>query len=303
MDKVVGVVGLGIMGGAMAKHLRAAGFRVVGFDVSEPAKAALKALGGEVVGSPREVADAVDVAILSLPTPAALDDVTAGPSGLQTSARKGLVAIEMSTMSLDVKTRAHDAMQAGGQILLDCPVSGTGAQAAVKDLVVLGSGDEAAYRKCAAVFEGMSRKQVYVGPFGHGSKMKFLANHLVTIHNVAAAEAFAYGQKAGLDPSLIYDVLQDSAGSSRMFQVRGPQMVAGRYDNVTATVKTHLKDLSIISDFGREVRAPLPMFAAASQYYYAAYSQGGAELDTASVCLIAERLAGIDRGDGKGGKS
>lgn len=303
MDKVVGVVGLGIMGGAMAKNLLAAGFKVVGFDVSEAARTAFKSRGGELADSPRDVADKVDICILSLPTIAALDEVTSGQVGLPTSARKGLIALEMSTMPIEAKTRAFNALKAKGQILMDCPVSGTGAQAANKDLVVFGSGDEAAFKKVQAVLEGMSRKQFYVGPFGNGSKIKFLANHLVTIHNVAAAEAFTYGQKAGLDPKLIFDVLQDSAGTSRMFQIRGPQMVAARYDNVTATNKTHLKDLHIITEYGQEVRAPLPLFAAAAQYYYAAYEQGAADLDTASVCMVAERLAGIDRGDGRGGKS
>jgi len=302
MDKVVGVVGLGIMGGAMAKNLLAAGFRVVGFDVSEAAKAVFKERGGELAESPREVADKVDIVLLSLPSVAALDEVTSGQVGLPTSSKKGLIALEMSTLPIEAKTRAFNALAAKGQILLDCPVSGTGAQAANKDLVVFGSGDEAAFKKTQAVLEGMSRKQFYIGPFGNGSKIKFLANHLVTIHNVAAAEAFAYGQKAGLDPKTIFEVLQDSAGTSRMFQIRGPQMVAGRYDNVTATNKTHLKDLQIIMGYGQEVRAPLPLFAAASQYYYAAYEQGAADLDTAAVCLVAERLAGIDRGDGRGGK-
>ena len=302
MEKVVGVVGLGIMGGSMAKNLLAAGFRVVGFDVAEAAKKAFTDRGGELVSSPKEVADKVDIVILSLPSIAVLDEVTSGQNGLPSSSKKGLIALEMSTMPLDAKQRAHDALKAKGQTLMDCPVSGTGAQAAVKDLVVFGSGSEADYKKVMHVLEGMSRRQVYVGPFGNGSKIKFLANHLVTIHNVAAAEAFAYGQKAGLDPKLIYDVLADSAGSSRMFQIRGPQMVAARYDNVTATNKTHLKDLGIIDSYAKEVHCPVPLFAAASQYYYAAYEQGAAELDTAAVCMIAERLAGINRGDGRGGK-
>jgi putative dehydrogenase len=302
MDKVVGVVGLGIMGGAMAKNLLAAGFRVVGFDVAEAAKKAFTDRGGELASSPKDVADKVDIVILSLPSIAVLDEVTSGQNGLPSSSKKGLIALEMSTMPLDAKTRAFNALKAKGQTLMDCPVSGTGAQAAVKDLVVFASGEESDFKKIGAVLEGMSRRQVYVGPFGNGSKIKFLANHLVTIHNVAAAEAFAYGQKAGLDPKLIYDVLQDSAGSSRMFQIRGPQMVAARYDNVTATNKTHLKDLGIIDSYAKEVHCPVPLFAAAAQYYYAAYEQGAAELDTAAVCMIAERLAGINRGDGKGGK-
>ena len=105
-----------------------------------------------------------------------------------------------------------------GKILLDCPVSGIGAQAAQKDLIVFASGDEAAFERAKEVLAGISRVQKYVGPFAHGSKMKFIANHLVTIHNLSTAEAFVLGQRAGLDPALVFDVIGDSAGTSRMFR-------------------------------------------------------------------------------------
>jgi len=295
MQNIVGVVGLGIMGGAFAKNLREAGFAVVGCDVSEKAQAALKERGGTVVATPREVAERTPVIILSLPTVKAVDDVVSGPNGLVHSHAKGRVMIEMGTMPLDVKQRAHDALQAAGHTLLDCPVSGTGAQAWNKDLVVLASGDEAAYKKCLYVFEGMSRRICYLGPFGNGSKMKFIANHLVTIHNVAAGEAIALGIKSGLDPQLVFDTLSDSAGSSRMFQVRGPLMVEDAYDKVTATHKTHTKDLEIIKAFADGLAMPTPLFAAASQYYYAAIAQGLGNLDTASVCKVSENLGGVAR--------
>src|SRR6266478_4259885 len=162
---------------------------------------------------------------------------------------------------------------AQGKILLDCPVSGTGAQAARKDLVIFASGDEMAFERCREVFAGMSRAQKYVGAFGNGSRMKFIANHLVTIHNLAAAEAIVLGEMAGLAPALVFDVIADSAGSSRMFQIRGPMMVAGRYDEPTATMTTHVKDLDIIGKFAADLHCPTPLFSAAVQFYYAGVPQ------------------------------
>jgi len=162
-------------------------------------------------------------------------------------------------------------------------------------LVVFASGDETAFRSCNLIFDAMSRRQVYLGAFGNGTIMKLLANHLVTIHNVAAGEAMALGQKAGLDPQLIYDALTDSAGSSRMFQVRGLLMVSGRYDDATAKVTTILKDINIISEFARRLNTPMPLFAAASQYYFAAVEQGRGDQDCASVCAVSEYFAGIRR--------
>jgi len=142
----------------------------------------------------------------------------AGQGGIASSNGEGQIVIECSTLPIEVKARGEAQLGAQGKILLDCPVSGTGAQAASKDLVVFASGDEAAFERCREVLAGMSRGQKYVGAFGNGSRMKFIANHLVTIHNLAAAEAFVLGEMAGLDPALVFDVLADSAGASRSFR-------------------------------------------------------------------------------------
>jgi 3-hydroxyisobutyrate dehydrogenase len=297
MDKTVGIVGIGIMGGAMARNLIKDGFRVVGYDVSEAAMQAFVQAGGEAAASPRDVAEKTRIMITSLPSPAAFAGATAGNDGIMTAKGEGQVVVECSTLPLEAKQEAFEALRQRGKVLLDCPVSGTGAQAARKDLVVFGSGDKAAYDACAQVFGGMSRVQKYLGAFGNGSKMKFVANHLVTIHNVAAAEAIVLGMKSGLDPQMIYDVISDSAGASRMFQVRGPMMVEGRYDNVTATNKTHLKDIGIIGAFAEAMNFPMPVFNLTAQYYYAAVAQGRDGEDTAAVCAVVERMGGKVRGD------
>lgn len=297
MEKVVGIVGVGIMGGAMARNLLKDGFRVIAYDLSPAALDAIVQAGGEAAGSPREVAERTRIMIVSLPSIAALKSAVEGNDGLMTAGGEGQIVIECSTMPLDAKQQAYEALEKRGKIMLDCPVSGTGAQAARKDLLVFASGDEAAYKQCADVFAGMSRAQKYLGVFGNGSRMKFVANHLVTIHNVAAAEAIVLGIKAGLDPQMVYDVISDSAGSSRMFQVRGPMMVKGRYDEVTATSATHLKDISVISQFAVDLSFPMPMFNLASQYYHAAVGQGRGNQDTGAVCAVVEGLGGKVRGE------
>jgi 3-hydroxyisobutyrate dehydrogenase len=298
MDKIVGIVGIGIMGSAFAKNLIAAGFKVVGFDIAPDAMARFVAAGGEAAKSPRDVADRVPALITSIATTAAFHAVTAGDDGLASSKANPIV-IDMSTLSLDAKETARAALAAAGKVLLDCPVSGTGAQAAAKDLLVFGSGDDKAYESILPVLAGMSRAQKYLGAFGNGSRMKFVANVLVNIHNVAAAEAFVLARKAGLDLQLVYDTMADSAGASRMLQVRGPMMVAGRYEPPTARVDLHIKDLDIITDFAARLGCPVPVFTAASQLYYAAASQGRGGQDTAVVCEVLEGLAGIARGGNK----
>jgi 3-hydroxyisobutyrate dehydrogenase-like beta-hydroxyacid dehydrogenase len=135
-----------------------------------------------------------------------LNDVIQGPEGLLESGRSGLILIESSTLAIADKLAAQ-AAGARALVMLDCPLSGTGAQAANKDLVVYASGDTAAIARCRSVFDGFARSHHDLGVFGNGSKMKFVANLLVAIHNVAAAEAMVLGMKSGLDPQTLYQVI------------------------------------------------------------------------------------------------
>ena len=130
--------------------------------------------------------------------------------------------IETSTLSLADKAAFNIILTDAGHIALDCPLSGTGAQAKTKDLVVFASGDAAAIERLDPIFLGFARKVQSLGPFGNGSKMKFVANLLVAIHNVASAEALVLGMKAGLDPKQIVDVVSSGAGTSRVFELRAP---------------------------------------------------------------------------------
>ncbi|HEX6979466.1 MAG TPA: NAD(P)-dependent oxidoreductase [Alphaproteobacteria bacterium] len=295
MGGKVGVIGLGIMGSAIATNLVRSGFSVAGYDVVAERREMLAERGVAPAASARAVAEASDVVITTLPSAAALHDTVGGDDGLIASGRRGLIVVECSTLPIRDKERARDALAAAEIVLLDCPLSGTGAQAAVKDLLVYGSGDRAAFDRCIPVFDGFSRGAHYLGPFGNGSKMKFVANLLVAIHNVSAAEAFVLGMKAGLDPETIYKVVGDGAGSSRMFQVRGPMMVKGDYADATMKVDVWQKDMKIIGEFAAELGCPTPLFSASASIYTAALAQGHGKEDTASVCAVLERLADLHR--------
>ena len=284
--KAVGVIGLGIMGSAMAASLLRSGFRVHGYDVLAERRASLKKAGGFPCKSVSEVSSKAKIIITSLPSAAALHKVS--------SQLKGIV-IETSTLPIADKVKAEFVLGKRKSILLDCPLSGTGAQARSGDLVVYGSGDKAAFQKTLPVLKGFSRAQYFVGEFGNGSRMKFVANLMVAIHNVSAAEAFALGVKAGLDRKTIFKVAGDGAGASRMFQVRGPMMVAGDYRDATMKVEVWQKDMKIIGEFAAALGVATPLFNASAAIYNAAMAQGFARQDTASVCAVLERLAGLRR--------
>ena len=295
MAKTVGIVGLGRMGSAMAGNLIGAGFEVVGRD-TDPARAdAFAAMGGRAADSPRAVAEAADCVMTSLPTVAAFEAVTGGSDGIAAANKPGLVAFDTSTLPIAVKEAGRKALAEAGGILLDTPLSGTGAQAMTRDLVVYASGDTAAIAGLTDVFEGFSRAHYDLGAFGNGSRMKFVANLLVAIHNVATGEAFALGIKAGLDPETIYEVISNSAATSRIFEIRGPQMVAADYSKASASIDMRLKDMKVIGDFLAETGCAAPCFAASGQIYNAALAQGRVAEDTASVCGVLEGMAGVER--------
>jgi L-threonate 2-dehydrogenase len=286
----VGLIGLGIMGSAMAANLVTAGFRVVGFDLLATRRRAHRRAGGQVARSTREVAARSPVVICSLPSAEALLAVAGDLAAATPHPR---IVIETSTLPIATKEQARRVLRRRGITLLDCPLSGTGAQARAKDLVVYASGQQTACRRVAHVLEGFSRAHYYVGPFGAGSKTKFVANLLVAIHNVAAAEAFVLAKKAGLDLALTLQVIADGAGASRMLQVRGPMMVKGDYSAATMKLDVWQKDMTVIAEFAREIGCPTPLFAASAPFYLSALAMRPGGEDTAAVHAVLEEMANV----------
>jgi len=288
----VGIIGLGIMGGAFARSLAAAGWQVTGFDIDSARSSELSQTGVEIAPDVAALAQSVPTIITSLPTPKALEHVVREIAAVK---GKKLVVAEMSTFALEDKASAEKILADAGHVLLDCPVSGTGAQAQHKDLVIYASGERASIAALRPLFADFSRQVHDLGAFGNGSRMKYIANLLVAIHNVAAAEALVLGMKAGLNAQKVFDVISTSAGTSRMFEVRGPMMVAGEYDEVTMRVSLWQKDLDIIGAFAKALGSPTPTFDATLPVYAAALAAGYGAQDTGSVCAVLEEKAGVKR--------
>lgn len=286
----VGVVGLGNMGLAMAANLVKAGFAVIGTDLLPDLRAALDAAGGTAVAAAGEVAARCRRIILSLPSEGALQAVAAA---LAAGCQPGTIVIETGTLPVAAKVRARDLLAERGVTLLDCPLSGTGAQAKTGDLAVYASGDPAAIEAFRPIIAGFSRSCYDLGEFGNGMKMKFVANLLVAIHNVSAAEAILLGVRSGLDPAQLVEVIGDGAGSSRMFQVRAPSMVERTWEVPMITNRVFQKDLRLIGEALLAAESPAPLFAATLPYYTATLAGGHGEHDTAAVYAVLERMAGM----------
>src|SRR5262245_29947094 len=288
----VGVIGLGIMGGAFAKNLVAAGWRVVGYDISPARRREAKRAGVEIVRNAAQVASAAQTVLTSLPRPQALMDTV---QRIAAAGLKPRVLVEMSTFAISDKEKAARAARKAGHVMIDCPVSGTGSQAKNRDLVFYASGDARTIAKLRPLLTAFGRGVFNVGPFGNGSRMKFVANLLVAINNVASAEAMVLGMKAGLDPRMILDLVKAGAGNSRVFELRAPMMAKGRYDDVTMKISVWDKDMQVIGDYARKIRVPTPIFDATKGIYLKAMKSGLGGQDTAAVCAVLEKMAKVKR--------
>jgi 3-hydroxyisobutyrate dehydrogenase-like beta-hydroxyacid dehydrogenase len=289
-----GIIGLGIMGGAFAKHLAAAGVRTSGYDLIPANMDALSAQGGHACSSAGEVAAQADIVITSLPHSSALESALFGEKGLVADGPAGILVVETSTLALQDKERVRTRLAGAGIGMLDAPISGTGPQAAAKDIAIFVSGERTEFERARRLLSHFARSVRYVGPFGAGSKLKYIANLLVAIHIAGAAEAIVLGEKAGLDPSMLVEVLADSAATSRMLEVRGPSMATGEYATPMMKVDVFQKDLDIIADFAKQAKCPVPLFSASVPLFTAVAAQGMGLHDTAAVVSILRFLAGME---------
>lgn len=291
MKGVIGVVGLGIMGGAMARNLTSAGWEVVGFDIAPERRSEAEAAGVAAAESAAAVAARASTIITSLPTAADAHAVARELAG--TKDRR--VVVETSTLALEDKEEIRRVLEAAGHVALDAPLSGTGAQAQTGDLVVFASGDAATIASLMPTFAGFAREAHDLGAFGNGSRMKFIANLLVAINNVASAEAMVLAEKAGLDLRQVVKLVGAGAAQSRIFDLRAPMMADNHYLPATMRLSTWQKDMGIIGAFASALGSPTPLFRATVPIYDAANGMDLGNLDVAAVLSVFETMSGVRR--------
>ena len=279
-ERTAGIIGLGIMGGAIARNLIERGWAVVGFDTRPARRRELALAGVTIVDGASAVAARASTIMTSL---SSADAAQAVATEIATSGQSPRIVIELSTFTIADKARFKAILEPAGHIALDCPLSGTGAQAAVRDLVVYASGDKAAIARCAGLFADFAKQSADLGDYGNGSRMKFVANHLVAIHNVASAEAMLLAERAGLDLNQVIEMVAPGAGGSRMFQMRAPMMASRTYEPATMRISTWKKDMAIIAEFASELGCETPLFTMTQPVYTRALAMGLGNQDTAAV--------------------
>jgi L-threonate 2-dehydrogenase len=291
----VGIVGLGLLGHAVASRLLKAGHAVVGFDVLPDRVAALTAMGGKAAPSAAAVAQSAEAVCTLLPSLAAAETAVRGPGGILAGARPGLTLMQMSTISPTLTERLAREVTGKGLGFLDCPVSGTSAMVERGDGIFFVGGERALYERWRPVLESVLPRAVLVGRVGQAMTLKLVANLLVALHSAAAAEALTLARKAGLDLELALDVLNSSAATSAMLTVRGPMIIRGEFP-AQMKLDLFMKDIHLMQEAAAGVKASLPFTDLAERLYAAAQAAGHGGEDLAVV--VTALGASTARGQG-----
>lgn len=286
----IGILGLGTMGSAIARNLVKAGRSVVGYDPDDARRREAIEIGVDMQEHSANVAAKCQFVLLVLPDSAALDESVEAITERPDLHHSGRILVELSTLDLQCKLHNRDRLAAVGVAFLDCPISGTGAQALTGDIAIYASGDESIHELCVPVFMDFARSVYFLGEFGQGIKMKFVANLLVAIHNVATAEALVFGTSCGLDPDMLCEAIGAGAGNSRIFELRSSLMATGVYDPPTMKLDIWQKDMMLIAKFAEEIGTPTPLFSATAPLYETALKNGLGQQDTAAVCTVMQDM-------------
>jgi L-threonate 2-dehydrogenase len=291
--KRIGFVGLGAMGFGMATQLLNSGFTVTAVDTRTEVKGRWTALGGLWNESPVAAASDADAVVVMVVNAEQVDAVLFGGEGALKTLRKGSLVIVTSTVSPSYSKGLGKQLSEAGYLYIDAPVSGGVVGAESGSLSMMASGPDAAFEAAEPILKAMASKIYRIGVEpGLGSVVKTVNQLLAGAHITLAAEAMAFGEKAGVDPGVLYEVISHSAGSSWMFNDRVPHMLAGDFTPRSA-VNIFVKDLGIVLDLARELKFPLPMAALAHQLFLAAAAAGLGSQDDSSIVKLYQNLSGV----------
>jgi 3-hydroxyisobutyrate dehydrogenase-like beta-hydroxyacid dehydrogenase len=290
--KRIGIIGLGLLGNAVATRLLNRKFQVHGYDTRPAQLKVLQAQGLIATASIAEAAAETDAVFTILPSLESVEATIVGAGGLIETAPRNCVVIQMSTISPALTRRLADAAAAKALGFLDAPMSGTSAMVERGDCTIFVAGDRARAEACRPIFDAIAKNTHYVGDAGMASLAKLATNLLVGLNTAALAEALVLGAKGGLAPGVLVEILKDSAGASKMVDVRGPLMVSHCFDP-QMKIDLFLKDFKLMLEEGLHLGVPLPLTSLTQQLATATAVAGRGEEDLAAIVTTLERLAGL----------
>ena len=292
--KRIGIIGVGLLGSAVATRLLKAKFEVKGYDTRREQVEALQAQGLIASGSIAEVAVDTDAVFIILPSLQSVEDTIIGAGGLAETAPVDCTLIQMSTISPELTRRLGAAAAAKKLGFLDAPMSGTSAMVERGDCTIFVAGERKQANRCQPIFDAIAKKTVFVGAVGMASLAKLATNLIVGLNTAVLAEAFVLAAKGGFEPRKLLEILKESAADSKMLEVRGPLMANHRF-NAQMKIDLFLKDFKLMLEEGQRLGVSLPLTSITQQLATATAVAGHGEEDLAAIVTTFELLAGLER--------
>lgn len=285
---LVGLIGIGLMGQALATRLLDGGFAVLGFDI-DPAKSAwLAARGGQAAASVAEVATRANPVVLAVFSTDQVEDVVERHIFSATASGRRPIVLCTSTCDPDAIARLGERCAAQGLPFLEMPVSGTSEQVRRGDGVALIGGDPALAEAVAPVLDALFAARHHIGRVGDGGRAKLAVNLILGLNRLALAEGLVFAERLGLDPKAFLKVAQGSAAASQVMATKGPKMVAGEF-SPEGRVRQTLKDVHLMLDQARQHGQRLPLLEVHEDILSACVRQGEADLDNSRVIAEVRR--------------
>ena len=294
---VIGWIGAGRMGVAMAGFILKAGYPLSVYSPTAASRQKLVALGAREALSVAQCATAADIVFSCITNDAALREVALGPQGVLDNAKPGVIFIDTSTVSAQISAQVAEQAQTRGIAYLRIPISGNAASARTGNVTALVSGSQTAWNTVKPIVQTFSVAQVYLGSGDEARIMKLVVNLLVYAHAQAMAEALTLGRKAGLDWNLMLDTLGQSTLASPWLKAK-VALMKPRDFTPTMTGRMILKDLDLMLDAARSNDVPLPITALTRQLTQALIGEGYGDEDYMAAIKLAEKQAGLQLGDG-----
>jgi 3-hydroxyisobutyrate dehydrogenase-like beta-hydroxyacid dehydrogenase len=293
MKQRIGFVGVGLMGGWLARHLLSAGFLVTAHDI-DPAKVkAIVQAGGVKAKSPDRIAAQVDVIIMSLPNSTIVNDVVKNSLKLFDTGRKGLIVLDATTADPDMSVELSSQLRQKGIEMLDSTISGTSDMCAVKDTIFMVGGKKEIFEACEPIFAAMSREWIYMGDNGSGAVIKLIVNLVLSLNRMALAEGLTLAKKAGLDQGQTLGVLKKSAAFSKIMEQKGDRMVNRQFLPPAGHLAIHYKDVRLMLALGAKLDCPLPLLSLDAQALASEMCKGRGQWDSSDIISFYDALANI----------
>lgn len=289
MSEVIALIGMGLLGSALAENLVKAGFAVRGYDTAPDRMSEHAERGGLLARSPADAARGASVVMTCLMTADIVRDVLLGPDGALGAAPPGLVVIDNSTIHPDASAALAGDLARRGIAMLDAPIGGSSGQARRREAPVVVGGDPEIFARCRPILDAVAQRVHHVGPNGAGARAKLVINLVLGLNRLALAEGLLFGLRQGLDGKALLGVLKESAAYSRAMDIKGERMVEGNFEPEGKLVQ-HLKDVELMLEVGHAVGAPLLATALHGQLLLAGVAAGLGERDNSSIIAVLRSI-------------